>query len=203
MANLSVDKHCEMLTAHIRDRVTGIMDGFKLFVQLFSAVVGGTVILHLQYPQMVRSFTPLADALTGLILVTGIGIMLENIRSWYEFRIRLSNVAGEDQSGTRIIPDSILWRAMMAEWIMIPTGSRTKGTSCSSSSDIRPGILTNGVLQFAASFLYNSATSKSDTKAFRRCWRDGLNGGWSAPNCAANRCKPVSSISGNISLPPV
>jgi hypothetical protein len=37
---LSDEKHCEMLSAHVRDRAEAMRDGFELFVQLFSALVG-------------------------------------------------------------------------------------------------------------------------------------------------------------------
>ena len=119
MASLSVDTHCEMLMAQIRDRTAGITEGFKLFVQMFSTVVGGSVVLHLQYPNIAPSFALLADALTGLILVMGIVIIWENIRSWRDLRKRLSEIAGNDHSGKRVVPDPILWKAMISPWIMI------------------------------------------------------------------------------------
>jgi hypothetical protein len=86
METLSVDQHCGMLTDHIRDRSKAIMDGFKLYVQMFSAIVRGTIVLRLQYPKIPPSFANLADALTGLIFLMGMVIIWENIRSWYQLR---------------------------------------------------------------------------------------------------------------------
>jgi hypothetical protein len=119
MASLSVDKHCEMLTAHIRDRSAAITEGFKLFIQMFSAVVGGALLLRLQYPKIAPCFALLADALTGLIFVMGVVIILENVRSWYEYRKVLSDVAGNDESGKRIIPGPLPWKAVRIETVMI------------------------------------------------------------------------------------
>ena len=112
MASLSVDKHCEMLMNQIRDRVAGTTEGFKLFVQMFTAVVGGAVVLHLQYPDKAASFAGSADALAILISVMGTVIILENIRSWKGLREKLSIVVGNDESETKEFPDPV-WRAMM------------------------------------------------------------------------------------------
>ena len=79
MPSLSVEKHCDMLTAHVRDRNVAIMEGFKLFVQMFSAVAGGAFVLRLQYPNIPPTFAHRADALTGLIVIMGIVLIWENI----------------------------------------------------------------------------------------------------------------------------
>jgi hypothetical protein len=50
MEHLSTDKHCEMLSANVRERNERIYEGFKLFVQLFSALVGAVVLIRLQHP---------------------------------------------------------------------------------------------------------------------------------------------------------
>lgn len=119
MATLSVDKHCEMLTGRIRDRVNGIMEGFKLFVRMFSAVVGGAVVLHLQYPTISPSYALRADALIFLIFLTGTIIILENARSWYGDRKRLSEIAGNDESGKPIVPPPMIWKAMRLACLLI------------------------------------------------------------------------------------
>ena len=120
MASLSVDKHCEMLTAHIRDRNAAIMDGFKLYVQMFSAVVGGAVVLRLQYgPDIPSLFAGLSDALAGLIFLMGAVIILENVRSWYDFRKALSDVAGTNKSRRRIVPAPKVWKSMRIELVML------------------------------------------------------------------------------------
>jgi hypothetical protein len=99
---LSVDKHCEILTGHIRDRVSAMTDAFKLYVQMFSAIVGGAVVLKLQYKNEVpASFIWLSDALVFLILLTCAVIIIENMRSWYSYRERLSNFAGKSKRGKR------------------------------------------------------------------------------------------------------
>ena len=102
---LSTDTHCEMLVAQIRDKNVSIYDGFKLFVQLFAAIVGGSVVLRLQYgPAMLPYFANLSEALVVLIFATSTVIILENLRSLHQYKIRLSNVAGMDKAGLRVVP---------------------------------------------------------------------------------------------------
>jgi hypothetical protein len=109
---LSVDKHCEMLTNHICDRHNLIMEGFKLYVQMFSAIVGGTVALRLQFgDEIPRAFATLADALAVLIFVASALITLENLRGWYGYRETLTKVAGTDEAGAPIVPAPHLLKA--------------------------------------------------------------------------------------------
>ena len=102
---LTVDKHCEFLTAHIRDKSQNMYDGFKLFVQLFSALVAGAVFLMLNDSGGLASrFASLAEAVALLILVATGVIIAENARSWHEFRRRLSEVAGRNRKRELLIP---------------------------------------------------------------------------------------------------
>ena len=117
---LSIDKHCEMLTAHIRDRNSAISDGFKLFAQMFSTLVGGAVIARLQYGTKIPAqFANLADALAALIVCVCAIIILENVRSWYQYRKVLSDIAGQDEGGRPIVPPPRLFAAARIESVMI------------------------------------------------------------------------------------
>jgi len=101
---LSVEKHCEMLSANVRDRISAISDGFKLFVQLFSALVGGAVVLRLQQSEGIpASFVTLSNLLAILITVAGMIMVGDAFRSCYGHRTRLSELAGKDEAGNNII----------------------------------------------------------------------------------------------------
>lgn len=120
METLSVDKNCEMLTAHILNRISAVQDGFKLYVQMFSAILGGAVVLRLQYgPMMPPYFAWLADALATLIFVNAVVTIYENARSWREFRKMLSDIAGVDMSGEKIIPPPKFLRATLSWRVML------------------------------------------------------------------------------------
>jgi len=92
---LSDDKHCELLSAGIRDRMLSIQSDFKSFVQLFSALVGGAVALRLQYKAH-PTFACAADALALLITFTYCLLIFDAFRAWHGYRVRLSEVAGQD-----------------------------------------------------------------------------------------------------------
>jgi hypothetical protein len=94
-----------MLSNTIRDKSTAMCDGFKLFIQMFSGVVGGSALLRLQYADKVPSaFVWLSDALAILVVVTATIFLLDHYRSWRGYRLALSEVAGKDHRGKRIIP---------------------------------------------------------------------------------------------------
>lgn len=118
---LSTDKHCEMLTAHIRDCNARITDGFKLFVQLFSAIVGAAVWLRLQQyqPTLPSTYIWLTDGLTLVVVFTCGIIVADNLRSWYGYRVRLSDVAGRDKQGNLIVPRPNLLTAAPIEATML------------------------------------------------------------------------------------
>ena len=103
---LSVDKHCDMLSTGVLSRVAAGFDGFKLFVQLFSALAGGAVVVRLQYKGSIPAqFVTLSNLLAVLITFTGVILVGDAFRSWHGYRKRLSEVAGKDPaSGENIIP---------------------------------------------------------------------------------------------------
>jgi len=94
---LSTDKHCELLSSFVRNKSAEIHSGFKLFVQLFSGIVGGSVVLRLQYNGRVpEQFIWLSNALAGLVTITSAIMIITAYYSWYGFRVRMSDIAGLD-----------------------------------------------------------------------------------------------------------
>ena|SRR5262249_54104793 len=115
---LSVEKHCEMLSANVRDRIAAMFEGFKLFVQLFSALVGGAVVLRLQYPKGIpASFVTLSNLLAILITIAGVIMVGDALRSWHGHRQKLSELAGKDTAGNDVIPPA-RWHPSSA-WFML------------------------------------------------------------------------------------
>ncbi len=105
MASLGVDAHCAMLTDHIRDKNAQMMDGFKHFVQLYAAILGGSVAIRLQYgADQTASYANSANLLVSLVALVSCLVVFENYRSWTAFRRKLSVVAGDDVNGKAIVP---------------------------------------------------------------------------------------------------
>jgi len=90
---LSVDKHCEILDTNIRDKIATIYASFRLFIQLYSAIVGGVFYFHLQLGTASTPFGWLANVLVGVVAVTCVIMIVTAQYSWYRFRETLSSVA--------------------------------------------------------------------------------------------------------------
>lgn len=102
---LTTDKHCEMLSADARDEAAEMVGGFRLFVQLYSAIVGGAVFFGLQLSdQVTASLVLLSDVFVTLITVASMLLVGDGFRAWWRHRKELSEVAGKDAAGNSIIP---------------------------------------------------------------------------------------------------
>ena len=117
---LTRDTHCELLVDQIRDKISHILEGFKLYAQLFSAIVAGSVTLKLQYAgQNVSQYARLADALVTLVGVVSAVIIIDNIRSWKLLRDRLSELAGIDEEGKLVVPPPRIMTSIKAQGLML------------------------------------------------------------------------------------
>jgi len=111
------DKHCEILAAGIRDHNTRMMEGFRLFVQMFPAIAGGALVLRLQRSDGTLPFAQfawLADVLVLLVAFACALIIVDSFRGWKNYRHRLSQVAGADQ-----IPPPDLFKSWLVEGMML------------------------------------------------------------------------------------
>jgi hypothetical protein len=117
---LSPEKHCEMLSADARHRSAAMIDGFKLFIQLYLAIVGGSLILRLQYEaQVPASVVGASNAMVALLAIASLALVIDSFRSWYGHRARLSEVAGRDQSGKLVIPEPNLRKSSGSFIVMV------------------------------------------------------------------------------------
>jgi hypothetical protein len=117
---LSNEEHCKLLTLQLLERLKYIMDGFKLFIQVFTALVGGAVAVRLQYGEKTPpSFARLGDALAIIIFIATAALILENLRAWYGYRNALSAFAGLNETNRHIIPRPRAWWTARIEIIMI------------------------------------------------------------------------------------
>ena len=117
---LTPGKHCEMLAANARDRATAMADWFKLFVQIYSAIVAGSLVLRLQPENKVSAeLIILSDLLVVLVAVATAGMMFDSWRAWRGHREKLTEVAGADATGLPIIDPPDLRRSKRTLEIMV------------------------------------------------------------------------------------
>jgi hypothetical protein len=117
LAPLDNDKHCEMLGANARVAGDAMRDGFKMFVQLMSAIVGGAIALRVSgssiSPTLQTEIARLAD---GFVLFVGIvsGLLVaDSFRSWRRNRKTLTTAAGK-RNGEDVV-QALDWQS----WITI------------------------------------------------------------------------------------
>jgi hypothetical protein len=102
---LNPEKHCEMLSANVRDRSEAMRGGFRLFIQLFSALVAGVIVLRVNPPNNIPAgFVFLSDLLACFIVVASVILVWDSFRAWYGQRTKLSQVAGTNGAGELVIP---------------------------------------------------------------------------------------------------
>lgn len=92
---VSEDKEFEYVTTQIVKHVERTVDAFKLFTQLFSAIVGGAIWLSIQpsvSPEAAKTYSHLSVGLVILVTVIASIIILENYRVWRAFRVAQSRL---------------------------------------------------------------------------------------------------------------
>ena len=111
---VSKDKEFEYVTSQIIKHIERTVDAFKMFTKLFSAIVGGSILLSTQQtigPESARTYAHLADALVFLVtLISGV-MIVEDYRAWWGFRRAQTTLV------PHVPPPS--WRARVTEWVMI------------------------------------------------------------------------------------
>ncbi len=117
---VSVDKEYEFVSAQVRFHIDKIFDSFKLFIQLFSAIVGGSIWLSLQ-PNMVakaHTYAAISNALVMLIAALCLVMVVEHNRAWRGNRKAQTRLGGKDETGKDRIPPPGSWRSSSTEIAM-------------------------------------------------------------------------------------
>lgn len=102
---LNDETHCQMLSATLIDRSASLRSNFRMFIQLFSALVGGSAALRLQYGALIY-FAILANILAILITSGCAFLICDAFRSWRGYRCKLTEVANKGSGHCIIQPAS-------------------------------------------------------------------------------------------------
>lgn len=113
---ISDDKQYEFLTSQVQVLNERSVEAFKMFLQTFAAIVGGSIWLSLQ-PAISHSarsrFTTLSNAAVILLSVVIVVAVVDNVRAWRGYRFAMSRLGGKDESGVdRIKPPGTLSTAI-------------------------------------------------------------------------------------------
>jgi hypothetical protein len=108
------------LSDMIAERNRNALDAFKLFISLYSAIVGGTIWLSTQTPTCVPpSYEWLSSAAAGLLTVVTIVLVYEAKRGWWGYRKAQSELVGKTANGKYRIPPPKLFPTVLTEGVMV------------------------------------------------------------------------------------
>jgi hypothetical protein len=118
---ISNDKQFEYLGSQVKKHVQRSIEAFKLFLQIFSAIVGGSIWLSLQSSltsPFRHRYVILTDAAAILLAAVVIVMVLDNLRAWRGYRIAMSNLAGKRPDGDYAIPLPLMRSAITERAIL-------------------------------------------------------------------------------------
>jgi hypothetical protein len=111
---VSKDKEFEYVTSQIIRHVERSVDAFKMFAQLISAIVGGSIWLSTQsnvHSESIKTYGTLSNILVTLVTVIASVMIFEDYRAWWGFRSAQSKLAPH-------VPRP-RWRAVATGGVMI------------------------------------------------------------------------------------
>jgi len=119
---ISDETQYRSVTSQIADRLNRATNALKLFVQTFSAIVGGSIYLATGVSAVSGArpqYALLSNvAVTLLTFVCSI-IVLEALRGWYGYRKVQAQLGGVGSNGKHNIPPPKLFPAGLAEIAMV------------------------------------------------------------------------------------
>jgi hypothetical protein len=114
---ISDEKQYEFVTSQIKLQTERIYDAFKLFVQVFSAIVGGSVWLSMQKPPTTsQNYAFLADSIAILAAFITVVMILLNVISWFGYRKELTRLA-PNVPPPKLFPATVIEAAMICSMI--------------------------------------------------------------------------------------
>jgi hypothetical protein len=89
---ISEEAHYKYVGSVIKHRLDQIRDAFRLFLQLFSAIVGGSIWLSIQVAEKPsrHTYARVSDLLVALLTLVTAVMVSEALRGWWGYRKTLS-----------------------------------------------------------------------------------------------------------------
>lgn len=114
---ISDEKHFDYIGAIITDRIDRSRDALKLFLQLFSAIVGGSIWLSIQ-PNISeaarKAYERASNGLVVLLVVVTVATICRAAIGWWKYREKLSTF---DLGNDHVPPPT--YGAIFAEGLMV------------------------------------------------------------------------------------
>lgn len=111
---ISDEKQHEFITRQIGDLARATHDGLKLFLPMFSAIVGGSIWLRLQSAGK-APYEYLTDTLVLLLTAVCVAMTVTNLKAWWGYRNKLSEITAKTKFPA---PKPVLFPSALIEMIM-------------------------------------------------------------------------------------
>jgi hypothetical protein len=109
---ISDEKQYEFITKRIGELSNATEDGLKLFIPMFSAILGGSIWLRFQIKGPAPlEYKYLSNALMSLLTLVCIVIVLDNLRAWWGYRVDLAKLtegAKHESKPPSIFPSAVI-----------------------------------------------------------------------------------------------
>lgn len=107
----------DFLVAQAAARSAASIDVFKMFLRLYSAIVGGSIWLSLQTGISVadqQKYALLSNLAVGITTFVVVVMVVDNLRSWHAYRTDISKLGqGPGFSPPQLFPSAISEAAML------------------------------------------------------------------------------------------
>jgi hypothetical protein len=107
------------LSEMIAERNKNALDAFKLFISLYSAIVGGAIWLSTQTARNLPSYERLSSGVVLLVTLVAIVLVIEAKRGWWGYRKAQSDLVGKTEDGKYRIPPPNLFPTVLTEGAMV------------------------------------------------------------------------------------
>ena len=102
---VSEDKQYEFITNRIGDLSNATEDGLKLFIPMYSAILGGSIWLRFQIKEAVPPhYTYLSNGLVCLLTIVCIYIVADNLRAWRGYHKDLAKLTKTAPNPSEVPP---------------------------------------------------------------------------------------------------
>jgi hypothetical protein len=106
----------------IAERNRNALDAFKLFISLYSAIVGGSIWLSIQADKNSSSYSSygwLSNGAVALLTIVAVVLVFEAKRGWWGYRKAQSKLVGKTADGNYRIPLPKLFPTALTEGVMV------------------------------------------------------------------------------------
>jgi hypothetical protein len=103
----------------IAERNRNALDAFKLFISLYSAIVGGAIWISTQATNFPASYGTLSSVIVALVTVVAVILVVEAKRGWWGYRKAQSELVGRNADGKYRIPLPTAFPTVLTEGAMV------------------------------------------------------------------------------------